>query len=62
MNELVMLGLEKSFRADHAVSSRLPLLQEEVRRGQVTPFAASLELLRMFRAHPRSHNEVGRSG
>jgi len=49
MNELVMLGLEESFRADGGVASRLPLLQEEVRRGAVTPFAASRELLRTFR-------------
>ena len=46
MNELVMLGLEESFRADRAVAARLPRLQEEVRRGQMTPFAASRELLR----------------
>jgi LAO/AO transport system kinase len=52
MNELVMLGLEESFRANHAVASRLPRLQEEVRRGQVTPFAASREVLRMFHARP----------
>jgi LAO/AO transport system kinase len=52
MNELVMLGLEESFRADHAVSSRLPLLQEEVRQGQMTPFTASRELLRMFHMQP----------
>jgi LAO/AO transport system kinase len=50
MNELVMIGLEESFRADRAVAARLPLLQEEVRRGHGTPFAASRELLRIFRA------------
>ena len=49
MNELVMLGLEESFRADRAVASRLPLLQEEVRRGDMTPFAASRELLQIFK-------------
>ena len=48
MNELVMLGLEESFRANHAVASRIPRLKEEVRRGHVTPFAASRELLQMF--------------
>jgi LAO/AO transport system kinase len=52
MNELVMMGLEESFRANRAVASRLPLLQEEVRRGQMTPFAASRELLRIFHAEP----------
>ena len=48
MRELVMLGLEGSFREDRAVTSRLPLLEEEVRRGHVTPFAASRELLQIF--------------
>jgi LAO/AO transport system kinase len=48
MTELVMLGLQESFGADRAVASRLPELREEVRRGQVTPFAASRELLRLF--------------
>jgi LAO/AO transport system kinase len=50
MNELVMLGLEESFRTDHAVASRLPRLREEVRLGHVTPFAASRELLNLFRS------------
>lgn len=50
MNELVMLGLEESFRTDHAVASRLPRLHEEVRLGHVTPFAASRELLNLFRS------------
>ena len=52
MNELVMLGLEESFRADVDVASKLPLLQEEVRRGAMTPFAASRELLRTFHSNP----------
>ncbi len=52
MNELLKLGLEESFHADRAVAARLPVLQEEVRRGRMTPFAASRELLRMFRSHP----------
>lgn len=52
MSELVMLGMQESFRANRAVASRLPMLQEEVRRGQVTPFAASRELLRIFHAAP----------
>ncbi len=50
MNELVMLGLEETFRADRAVAARLPVLREEVRRGQATPFAASREVLRLFHA------------
>ena len=48
MRELMMLGLRESFAADPAVSARLPLLQEEVQRGRMTPFAASRELLRIF--------------
>jgi LAO/AO transport system kinase len=48
MNELVMMGLEASFHADGTVALRLPVLHEEVRRGQTTPFAASRELLRIF--------------
>ena len=49
MNELVMLGLRESFRSDTAVAGRFSSLKEEVRRGQVTPFAASRELLALFR-------------
>jgi LAO/AO transport system kinase len=49
MNELVMLGLEELLRADRAVASRMLPLQEKVRRGDMTPFAASRELLRIFK-------------
>jgi LAO/AO transport system kinase len=48
MNELLMLGLEESFRSDTSVASRLPLLQKDVQKGTVTPFAASRELLRLY--------------
>ncbi len=48
MNELVILGLDESLRANRAVAGRLPQLQEEVQKGQMTPFAASRELLRIF--------------
>ncbi len=51
MNELVMLGLEESFRANPRVAARLPHLMDEVRRGGATPFAASRELLELFRQH-----------
>jgi len=57
MNELVMLGMEESFRADHAVAARLPRLREEVRKGRMTPFAASRDLLRLFRTQPQSPHE-----
>lgn len=49
MNELVMIGLQESFAGDSGVAARLPLLQDEVQRGQVTPFAAGRELLQIFR-------------
>jgi len=55
MNELVMLGMEESFRTNRSVASRLPQLQEEVRRGHVTPFVASRELLNIF--HSQSHED-----
>jgi LAO/AO transport system kinase len=51
MHELMTLGLEQSFRADAAVSARLPELFAEVSRGRMTPFAASREILALF--HPR---------
>jgi LAO/AO transport system kinase len=57
MNEIVTLGLERSFRQDGAVSARLPLLRDQVRRGQVTPFAASHELLELFHSQTHSRGE-----
>ena len=52
MNELTMLGLEELFRGNRAVAERLPLLREQVHRGRMTPFAASRELLSLFRLRP----------
>jgi LAO/AO transport system kinase len=52
MSELVRLNLEAAFRDDAAVAARLPFLQDEVSRGHVTPFAASRELLALFRPKP----------
>ena len=49
MNELLLAGIEDSFRKDPKVAERLPILREEVRRGAVTPFAAGRELLRLYR-------------
>ena len=49
MKELIALGLEDSFRRHAGVSSRLAALEDAVERGQTTPFAASRELLEMFR-------------
>lgn len=49
MHELVMLGLTEAFRADPTVAARWPALEDEVRMGHATPFAASRELLALFR-------------
>jgi LAO/AO transport system kinase len=48
LKELISLGLEESFHQDHAVASRLPELQAAVDGAQVTPLAASRELLALF--------------
>ena len=48
MNELTALGLEEMFQSNSAVAARLPFLRDEVRRGRVSPFAASRELLSLF--------------
>jgi LAO/AO transport system kinase len=49
MNELVRLGITDAFQRDPTVSARFPALQDEVREGRVSPFAASRELLALFR-------------
>jgi len=49
MHELLRLGLEGAFRSNPAVAARWPALREAVRRGRATPFAASRELLELFR-------------
>jgi LAO/AO transport system kinase len=59
MNELTILGLEELFRRNGAVAARLPLLREEVHAGRVTPFAASRELLALFRFQPDDENSQG---
>jgi len=53
MRELVSMGLEDSFRGHQGVSARLPGLEEAVGRGQVTPFAASRELLHIYRSQEK---------
>ena len=50
MHELVANGLEDAFRRDAAIAGRLPVLEQAVRQGRATPFAASRELLALFRA------------
>jgi LAO/AO transport system kinase len=59
MNELTMLGLEEMFRRNRAVAGRLKLLREEVHRGCMTPFAASRELLALFRLEPNQDDSPG---
>jgi LAO/AO transport system kinase len=49
MHELVALGLKESFRSHRAVQQRLPQLEHAVGSGQTTAFAASRELLALFR-------------
>jgi LAO/AO transport system kinase len=53
MRELVGIALEDSFRGHAAVAARLPNLEEAVSRGQVTPFAASRELLHIYRSQEK---------
>jgi hypothetical protein len=48
MHQLVVLGLEDGFRRNAAIAARLPALEEAVRQGRATPFAASRELLVLF--------------
>lgn len=51
MHELTLLALEEMFRGHPAVAERLPALRQEVRSGRVTPFAASRELMALFRTN-----------
>ena len=48
MNELVALGLEDGLRRSPRVAARLPGLRAAVDRGEITPFAASREVLGLF--------------
>ena len=50
LNELLLAGIEESFRNDPKVAARLPLLKDEVQRGAATPFAAGRDLLRLYRS------------
>lgn len=49
MRELISIGLEDLFKQDPGVQSRMPELEDAVRRGSVTPFRAARELLTIFR-------------
>ena len=48
MNELLLMGIEDSFRNDPKVAEHLPRLREKVLRGSITPFAAGRELLGLY--------------
>jgi len=48
MDELMRLGLEELFHSHPAVAARLPVVRDLVRRGRMSPFAASRELLDLF--------------
>ena len=48
MSELVALGLEDAFRRSPRVAACLPGLRAAVDRGEMTPFAASREVLKLF--------------
>ena len=50
LNELIGLGLRDAFRSHRGIAHRLPGLEAAVTRGQATPFAASRELLALFRS------------
>lgn len=48
MRELIASGLEERFRNDGRVAARLPDLEQAVRAGQMTSFAAAREILSTF--------------
>ncbi|MEP7365792.1 MAG: methylmalonyl Co-A mutase-associated GTPase MeaB [Acidobacteriota bacterium] len=48
MRELIAIGLEEEFSRNTAIRERLPQLEQEVRAGATTPFAAARELLAKF--------------
>jgi LAO/AO transport system kinase len=50
LKELLAQGLEDSFRRHSGVAARLPELRRAVEAGHTTPFAASRELLELFRS------------
>jgi len=61
MHELTRTGLEDLFRRNAAVSARLKQLREEVGEGRTAPFAASRELLALFRNQPANGEVSGES-
>ena len=52
MRELIATGLEDRFRNDRRVAARLPELEENVRAGRITSFAAARQLLSTFTQEP----------
>ena len=55
MRQLVSAGLEAALRRDPQIAKRLPDMEEQVRSGKITSFAAARALLADFRYPPR-HN------
>jgi LAO/AO transport system kinase len=53
LNELISLGLRDGFHAHPGVAARLPQLEQAVIAGQMTPFAASRELLTLFHSRTK---------
>jgi hypothetical protein len=49
MHELIRMGLDDIFNSDSRVSTRLPRMREEVRRGHLSSFSAARELLALFK-------------
>lgn len=49
MDQAITDGLRDLFRGDTTIASALPRLREAVRDGHMSPFAASDELIRLFR-------------
>jgi hypothetical protein len=52
MRELIATGLEDRFRNDRRVAARLPELEDSVRAGRITSFAAARQLLSTFTQEP----------
>jgi LAO/AO transport system kinase len=48
MHELISSGLGEMFRTHPAIAELIPKVEEDVRKGCVTPLAASYRLLNLF--------------
>ena len=50
MRELISGGLSEIFNSASSVSELIPQLENDVRRGRITPHAASRRLLKAFQS------------